>query len=89
MSKIVKIIGHTSSRYAVVNKNNFSHSMILKFHKNSNCSKTSIVKSKIFFWAFKNDNFTNPIRFSVTLDSLLSINKCIETRFFCVSKWPL
>ena len=29
MSKIVKVIGHTSSKYAIVNVNNFDQSMIL------------------------------------------------------------
>ena len=48
VSKIVKAIGHTSSKYAVVNRNNFHHSTILKFHKNLCWWKTSHVKSKIF-----------------------------------------
>ena len=60
VSKIVKVIGHTSSKYAVVNRNNFHHSMILKFHKNSNCSKTSIVKSKIFSKHLKMIILQNP-----------------------------
>ena len=49
VSEIVRVIGHTSSKYPDVNKNNFYDSTILKFYKNLNCSKTSLVKSKIFF----------------------------------------
>ena len=48
VSKTLKFIGHTSSKYPVVNKNYLYHFMILKFHKISNCSKTSLVRSKIF-----------------------------------------
>ena len=48
VSKTLKFIGHTSSKYPVVNKDYLYHFMILKFHKISNCSKTSLVRSKIF-----------------------------------------
>ena len=40
-SKTMKVIGHTSTWYAVVNKVNSFHSMILKFYKTLNCWKTS------------------------------------------------
>ena len=44
----MKVICHTSIKYAVVNENNFYHSINLKFQKSLNFSKTSLHKSKIF-----------------------------------------
>ena len=44
----MKVIGHTSGKYAVVNRNNFYDSTILKFYKNLNCSKINLVMPKIF-----------------------------------------
>ena len=60
MSNIVKVIGHTSSRDAVVNMKNFHY---YKFLKNSNCSKTSIVKSNVFSEHLKMIILQNPYDF--------------------------
>ena len=86
VSKIVKVIGHTSGKYAVVNRNNFYDSTILKFYKNLNCSKINLVMPKIFSEHLETHNtFDFEWHGIAAYEKMLALNPV----FVCVKMVPL